>query len=392
MPPDEVVIRFSSYFPPGTPFSYVLLRLHEIAQVSSRFFICALKDQLLLADAIHEIEDLTTQERLTFCKVPLSLRATDGERMRRFVLQCARAIAEQRRGGILELGALDLEILDERVRADRKFLGRAELLHKMLVGYLWLSFRFPGVFANRPLASHVKGMVEQVIEKSLSLFSFKSEDGRRIRQQARERELMEFLQRDLLEREEPALGGVESLVDKDRTGLEEAKAAADELDHDDELDEEEPDEVVEILRDEKTLAEEPEPQWDDEEEYPEEDEGGEEDEEDDDESDLITKDSSDSGAEGGSKSPREHSKRTSSDEPPFDSDVDTAERKVVHDAGPLYQNVYRAAKFDDKQPPHPSAPERKSTPAQPFTSRPSPEDLARIVAQEQQRDDQDIRP
>lgn len=203
MPPDDIIIRFSSYFPPGTPFSYVLVRLHEIAQVSKRFFICALKDQLQLADTIHEVEDLTVQERMTFCKAPLSLRQHSGsDRMREFVLQCARAISEQHGGGILELTALDLDILDEEVVADRKFLGRAELLHKMLVGYLWLSFRFPGVFANRPLAIHVKEMVEKVIEESLSMFSFHSKEGRKLRQQERERELMETLQRDLLGREE----------------------------------------------------------------------------------------------------------------------------------------------------------------------------------------------
>ena len=206
-PTDEIASRFSSYFPPGTPFSYVIHRLHEIAQVSSRFFVCQVRDKLVIADEIHAIKDLTIEDRLTLCKAPFSVKAKgfNSSRTRAFLVDCARAIADQQSGAILDMPSLDLEILDEEVTATRSFLVRAEELHKMLVVYLWLGFRFPGVFPNRPLATHVKEQVENVIEKSLSMFSFGLGASRKFRQAAREREMLETLQRNFLDREQTGM-------------------------------------------------------------------------------------------------------------------------------------------------------------------------------------------
>jgi ATP-dependent RNA helicase SUPV3L1/SUV3 len=51
-PPSVIVERFANYFPPGTPFAYIMLRLHEISKIHPRYHLCALKDQLAIADAI----------------------------------------------------------------------------------------------------------------------------------------------------------------------------------------------------------------------------------------------------------------------------------------------------------------------------------------------------
>jgi ATP-dependent RNA helicase SUPV3L1/SUV3 len=396
LPTDDIVVRFSNYFPPGTPFSYVLLRLHEIAQVSSRFFLCGLKDTLMLADAIQEVKNLTIQERLTFCKAPIPMRSTGvgryGDRFRDFVVQCARAIAEQRGGGILDIKALELELLDEEVRAERKFLARAEALHKMLVGYLWLSFRFPGVFANRPLAIHTKRLVENVIEKSLSLFSFNTRESRRIRQQAREKELLELLQRDMLEKERVSDDEARSEHGGSKADgaeiLAEAESAADELELDEELEDEEPQDVEDILRDDKSFAEEPSPEWDDEEEYPD-DEDGDEGDEEEEEPDMVTRElpddsSTTKGVNGSASSPEMDGTESKSDDlSPFDSDLDQPESKFVHDGGPLYNNEITPSRPDDES----STPSHSET-AFPSGRPNSPEELARLMAQEQQRREQ----
>ncbi|KAK3077405.1 hypothetical protein LTS18_010344, partial [Coniosporium uncinatum] len=73
-PPAAIVERFTSYFPPGTPFSYILLRLNEITQIHSRFHMCELKDQLMIADVIQPIKDLTTTDRIILCASPASVR------------------------------------------------------------------------------------------------------------------------------------------------------------------------------------------------------------------------------------------------------------------------------------------------------------------------------
>ena len=63
-PPSLVVERFASYFPPGTPFSYIMLRLNEISEINPRFHLCALRDQLKIADAIHAVRNLSVQDRI----------------------------------------------------------------------------------------------------------------------------------------------------------------------------------------------------------------------------------------------------------------------------------------------------------------------------------------
>ena len=45
-PPDTVLERFSSYFPPGTPFSYIMTRLHELSLMHKSFHLCGLRDQI----------------------------------------------------------------------------------------------------------------------------------------------------------------------------------------------------------------------------------------------------------------------------------------------------------------------------------------------------------
>ncbi|KAK3065027.1 RNA helicase, partial [Teratosphaeriaceae sp. CCFEE 6253] len=59
-------------------------------------------------------------------------------------------------------------------------------LHKGIVAYLWLSYRFAGIFSTRGMAFHVKEMVEERIETVLGKFSF-SEVERRKKAAGREK-------------------------------------------------------------------------------------------------------------------------------------------------------------------------------------------------------------
>ena len=255
LPTESIIKRFAKYFLPGTPFSYVLLRLSEIAQVSSRFHICNLKDKLILADAIHHVKNLTIEDRLLLCLVPVNV--VKERHVQNYLVDLATAVSEQKGGGLLELLHLDLEVLDE-VRGDRDYLRRVERLHEMLVAYLWLSFRFPGVFTTRPLAMHVKELVENAIAKSLSMFNFSEAVGKKRRWLEREKELLDLLQRDMLEQEqlrvERAKRRVElELRETSEQTLEEAKAAANELSEEEDLDGKDSKEVEGILSDARTF-------------------------------------------------------------------------------------------------------------------------------------------
>lgn len=176
-PPGPIVERFSSYFPPGTPFSYILLRLHELSQVHTRFHLCGLKDQLAVADAIQPVKGLTATDRIIFCAAPANVREPLVAKFTRALATC---VLEQKGGSILELPHLNLEVLDRTPSGTRKYLYDLEVLHKCIVLYLWLSYRFSGIFNTRALAIHVKDLVEDAIEKSLSKFSFKEEDRKKI--------------------------------------------------------------------------------------------------------------------------------------------------------------------------------------------------------------------
>ncbi|KAF2019961.1 P-loop containing nucleoside triphosphate hydrolase protein [Aaosphaeria arxii CBS 175.79] len=167
-PPSVVVERFANYFPPGTPFSYIMLRLHEISNTTGRFHLCTLKDQLAIADVIHPIRGLTIQDRILLCAAPTNARDANEKE---FLQELARCIADKKTGDLLEL-PIPLELLDEKPSGGRPFLFRLEQLHKMLVLYLWVSYRFPNVFTTRALANHTKQLVEDAIEHVLSEFNF----------------------------------------------------------------------------------------------------------------------------------------------------------------------------------------------------------------------------
>ncbi|KAF2265790.1 P-loop containing nucleoside triphosphate hydrolase protein [Lojkania enalia] len=183
-PPSVTVERFSSYFPPGTPFSYILLRLHEICEIHPRFHLCALKDQLTIADTIHPVQNLTVQDRLVFCAAPSNLKTPEE---RHFLRALARCVADNESGNILDLPRLPLEILDTPLSGEREYLWSLEQLHKMVVLYLWLSFRFPNVFTTRELAKHIKSLIEERIEETLDKFNF-TETGKRAAQRRKMRE------------------------------------------------------------------------------------------------------------------------------------------------------------------------------------------------------------
>ncbi|KAF2721576.1 hypothetical protein K431DRAFT_68730 [Polychaeton citri CBS 116435] len=163
--PSHVLDRFSSYFPPGTPFSYIMTRLHEISQMHKRFHLCDLRDQTWIADQIESVTGLTVADRYIICAAPASRR--EKEMWHKLLPAFAKSIAEQQGGGLLDIEGLDLEIVDTTPVPTREYLRKLEELHKALVVYLWLSYRFAGVFHTRALAFHVKEMVEKQIEETL---------------------------------------------------------------------------------------------------------------------------------------------------------------------------------------------------------------------------------
>lgn len=177
-PPAPVLERFASYFPPGTPFSFILTRLHELSQTHKRFHLCGLKDQIWIADLIEPVPNLTITDRNIIVSAPASKSDMD---LWRFLMPAlSRCIAEQSGGSLVDIEELPLETLEEEISASRTYLRELERLHKGIVTYLWLSYRFAGVFPTRSLAFHAKAMVEERIEEVLDKFSFTEAQRRKI--------------------------------------------------------------------------------------------------------------------------------------------------------------------------------------------------------------------
>lgn len=164
-PPDSIIVKFSKYFPPETPFSYILLRLYEISRMHSRFHFCSLRDYIGVADVIQQVKELTVVDRITLCGAPVDLKSPNSNSI---ILAMARCVANQNGGALLDIQELNLEILDEPVTADRTYLKDLEALHRSLVLYLWLSYRFVGIFPSQDMAFHVKKIAEEKIDQVLT--------------------------------------------------------------------------------------------------------------------------------------------------------------------------------------------------------------------------------
>ena len=167
-PPTSILLKFATYFPPSTSFSYILLRLHELSLRHPRYHLCVLRDQIAIADTIQPIQNLSIHDRIVFCAAPV---AVNGTGMAVILAAFARCVGDSSSGALLDIPEIPLDILDEDIKADRNYMQRLESLHKALVLYLWLSYRFAGVFINQAMAFHVKKLVEERIDKVLAEYS-----------------------------------------------------------------------------------------------------------------------------------------------------------------------------------------------------------------------------
>lgn len=182
-PPTSVLLKFATYFPPSTSFSYILLRLHELSLRHPRYHLCILKDQIAIADTIQPVQNLSIHDRIVFCASPATVKNTG---MPAILAAFARCVGDNSSGALLDIPEIPLDILDEDMKSDRKYMERLESLHKALILYLWLSYRFAGVFINQAMAFHVKRLVEERIDKMLAEYSSNSAIRERVRKMREE--------------------------------------------------------------------------------------------------------------------------------------------------------------------------------------------------------------
>ncbi|OAA35940.1 ATP-dependent RNA helicase SUV3 precursor [Metarhizium rileyi] len=174
-PPAGIVERFASYFPPDTPLSFILMRIKAAATVGARYRLNISSDALEIADIIQDLP-LTIYDRLTFCYLPVSLRAEGAVDILRAL---ARVVAKNSAGDLLSISEIPLEILEAEVKdypgGSQEYLSKLEALHIAINQYVWLSYRYAGMFRSQALAFHVRQLVEEKLISTLDRLDFTEE-------------------------------------------------------------------------------------------------------------------------------------------------------------------------------------------------------------------------
>ncbi|KIW39340.1 uncharacterized protein PV06_09118 [Exophiala oligosperma] len=177
LPPGDYMEELASRLPKGTPFEYILRRVTGSASMHKRFKMCSIRDQSYIARHIESVRGLTTTDRIVFSAAPCSRGSS---RLEAVAHALARVIAEKRDVDIMDIPELNLEVLEEPISGDRAYLEALEDLHKGLVLFLWLSYRFVSNLKDRDVAFYAKSMVEDKINTCLVEFSANPELRKRV--------------------------------------------------------------------------------------------------------------------------------------------------------------------------------------------------------------------
>lgn len=185
LPPSSVIEKFASYFPAGTPLTFILLRLRDIARLSSDYQMCSMRDSIEIARAIQGFP-LTIQDRCILINAPAALNDYG---VRDALVAFAKRIAHNLPGDFLDMKEVKLEILDhtpETYPAGQvQFLRHLESLHKVMTLYLWLGYRFHTVFRSQRVAFRAKDLVEKAIDVCLEGVDYSASDRQKRIEQAR---------------------------------------------------------------------------------------------------------------------------------------------------------------------------------------------------------------
>jgi ATP-dependent RNA helicase SUPV3L1/SUV3 len=220
-PPAAIVEKFASYFPPDTPLSFLLMRIKALANLNDMYELHVTSSDLEIADLLNDIP-LQIYDRLTFLHLPVSLNY---EGAKEYLRSLARVVVENKRGDLLDIEGLQLEILDADIRDFRKesdYLYKLEGLHTALNMYLWLSYRYAGMFRDQDLAFHVRELVQEKLIKSLETLDFTEADLSFRRRRARWEAAARKMTKEVIG--EGDLDDIEGAVDLPPLGVEDVVA------------------------------------------------------------------------------------------------------------------------------------------------------------------------
>ena len=168
LPPAEAMEELECRLPKGIPFEYILRRTCGKAAMHKRFRVCSIRDQSLISRVIEPVRGLTLTDRIMLTAAPSNTRSPALDTV---MCALARCVAERKPTTVVDIPEIRLEVLEEPISGDRGYLERLEELHKSLVLFLWLSYRFLGIFKEREMAVYAKELAEERINACLLEFS-----------------------------------------------------------------------------------------------------------------------------------------------------------------------------------------------------------------------------
>ncbi|KAG0192174.1 hypothetical protein DFQ28_009934 [Apophysomyces sp. BC1034] len=156
-PPIRILELFSQQLN-GVSYSSLLEKFEEFASVGNSFFLCNVKEQKKIADAIEHI-NMPLRDRHQFVVAPVDI---DDELCMKAIEHLARSFSKQNNCSLTDLIQLSEVVTDE------KALKHLESSHKVVILYMWLSLRYPEVFVTKsPDALELKRRCENLIDQAL---------------------------------------------------------------------------------------------------------------------------------------------------------------------------------------------------------------------------------
>lgn len=168
LPPAEYMEEYASTLPINVPFEYLMRKVCYVATIHPRFFLCDVRDKLRNARIVDDVPGLSIEQRVNITAAPLG---RGDPKLEDCLRAFARCIATNRAVSIVDIPEVPLEVLALEPSHDRKYLSELEGLHKALILYLWLGYRFEAMLRDRPMATHAKDLCEQKINLTLRAFS-----------------------------------------------------------------------------------------------------------------------------------------------------------------------------------------------------------------------------
>ncbi|CAI2183490.1 16117_t:CDS:10, partial [Funneliformis geosporum] len=162
-PTMEMVEQFAHQLSGIEQFEKLLEKFEDLARVDGQFFLCNFDSQKIIAKSIEHV-DLTIPERFIFATSPIN--SSDPK-----LMLVIKKLAKYHSDRIpVSLGSI--LHLDAKVPRDIQTLSYIESKHRIIMLYLWLSYRFPETFLNIEEALEMKTRCEALIHESLQSLKF----------------------------------------------------------------------------------------------------------------------------------------------------------------------------------------------------------------------------